>query len=64
MPNDCKDAVVIGCQLVCNLQSIISRNVYPGDPATINIGRIESGTQANIIASSCNIIGSYNKQNN
>ncbi|EGR31627.1 hypothetical protein IMG5_105670 [Ichthyophthirius multifiliis] len=64
LPNQCKDALVIGCQLVCNFQTIISRNVFPGEQATICVGKITSGSGGgNIIASDCEIIGGFRSNN-
>ncbi|KAL4494516.1 hypothetical protein ABPG72_004418 [Tetrahymena utriculariae] len=62
-PQDAKDAVVIGCQLVTAIQSITSRNLSPYETGTISIGKIESGTQANVIASKCRIEGTVRSFN-
>ncbi|EAS03763.2 amidohydrolase (macronuclear) [Tetrahymena thermophila SB210] len=62
-PQDAKDAVVIGCQLVTAMQTITSRNLSPYETGTISIGKIESGTQANVIASKCRIEGTVRSFN-
>jgi len=48
-PNDCVDPVVISAQVVLALQTIISREISPIDPAVITIGAIHGGTAQNII---------------
>lgn len=44
-----KDPVLLAAQLVVALQSIVSREVKPGDPAVVTVGSIHGGTKANII---------------
>ncbi|MBM7570498.1 M20 family metallopeptidase [Aquibacillus albus] len=49
-PQDTRDAVVIGSQLVSNLQQIISRRVDPLKSAVLTIGSFKAGEAANVIA--------------
>jgi amidohydrolase len=49
MPDRTKDPVVATAQLVLALQSIVSRENSPFDPAVVTIGSIHGGTKANII---------------
>lgn len=49
-PHQCIDAAVVASTIVTNLQSIVSREVDPGDPAVLTVGRIEAGTRWNVIA--------------
>jgi amidohydrolase len=49
-PDNSIDAVVIGAYTVVNLQSIVSRELSPLDPAVVTIGSIKSGTRFNVIA--------------
>ena len=49
MPNLCKDPVLLASQIVVALQSIVSREVRPGDPAVVTVGSIHGGTKSNII---------------
>ncbi len=58
VPNEAVDPIVIASQVISNIQTIISRNVDPFDPAVITIGTIEGGVAANIIADSVNLRGS------
>lgn len=44
-----KDPVLLASQLVVALQTIVSREVKPGDPAVVTVGSIHGGTKANII---------------
>ncbi|MFS0782475.1 N-acetyldiaminopimelate deacetylase [Bacillus sp. 1P06AnD] len=56
-PHQTTDSIVIACQLVGQLQTIISRNVDPLDSAVITIGKITGGTVQNIIAEQARIEG-------
>ena len=58
VPNEAVDPIVIAGQVISNIQTIVSRNVNPFDPAVITIGTIEGGVAANIIADSVNLRGS------
>lgn len=44
------DAAVTTAAVINNLQSIISREVSPMDPAVITVGTIETGTRWNVVA--------------
>lgn len=50
MPHLCKDPIVLASQIVLALQTIVSREVRPGDPAVVTIGSIHGGTKSNIIS--------------
>ena len=49
MPEKTIDAAMVACYVVTALQSIVSRNVTPFQPAVVTVGSIHSGTVANII---------------
>lgn len=49
MPQQTKDPVVIAAKLVLELQTIISREVSPLDPAVLTVGSIHGGSKGNII---------------
>eukprot|EP00039_Didymoeca_costata_P006406 m.89897 g.89897 ORF g.89897 m.89897 type:complete len:253 (-) comp13246_c0_seq4:98-856(-) len=49
MPNMCIDPVLVASHLVTMLQSLISRNQDPFDPAVISVSQISAGTATNII---------------
>ena len=48
-PHRTKDPVVIAAQIVVALQTIVSREVPPVEPAVITVGSIHGGTKHNII---------------
>ncbi|MBM4160787.1 MAG: amidohydrolase [Ignavibacteria bacterium] len=48
-PQATKDPVVIASQIVLALQTIVSREISPLDPAVVTVGSIHGGTQHNII---------------
>lgn len=51
------DPLVAGCQLVVNLQQIVSRQVNPIEAAVLSVGSIHSGLAANVIPDTCRISG-------
>ncbi|KAF4184400.1 hypothetical protein CNMCM7927_008109 [Aspergillus lentulus] len=48
-PQSCIDPIVIGAAIVMRLQSIVSREVTPGELAVVTCGSIHAGTKSNII---------------
>lgn len=48
-PQKCKDPVVLASEMVLAFQTIISREITPGEPAVITVGSIHGGTKHNII---------------
>jgi len=50
MPHLTKDPIVLAAQIVLALQTIVSREVRPGDPAVVTVGSIHGGTKSNIIS--------------
>jgi len=48
-PQETKDPVVMASQIVLALQTIVSRETSPLDPAVVTVGSIHGGTQHNII---------------
>ena len=49
-PHTTKDPVVLAAQIVTALQTVVSREVKPGEPAVITVGSIHAGTKHNIIS--------------
>ncbi len=49
MPHNTVDPIVIAALLVLDLQTIVSREVKPIDPAVITVGSIHGGTKHNIV---------------
>ena len=54
-PHTTIDPVVIAAHLIVDLQSIIARELEPGDPAVITVGSIHGGTKHNIIGNDCKL---------
>lgn len=54
-PHTTIDPVVIAAHLIVDLQSIVAREVKPGQPAVITVGSIHGGTKDNIIGDSCKL---------
>ncbi len=48
-PESTVDPIVIAARVVLTLQTIVSREIKPGDPAVITVGYIQGGTKSNII---------------
>ena len=48
-PHKTKDPIVLAAQIVLALQTIVSREIAPGDPAVVTVGSIHGGTKHNII---------------
>jgi amidohydrolase len=48
-PNLGIDPIVTGAEIVTALQTIVSRNVTPGEMAVITVGKFQSGNAANVI---------------
>jgi len=56
-PEETKDAVVIGSELVTTLQTIVSRNLSPLETGVLTIGKFTSGNAFNIIADEAHLEG-------
>ncbi len=51
MPQNTVDPIVLSAALVLDLQTIVSREIKPFDPAVITVGSIHGGSKHNIIPS-------------
>lgn len=51
MPNFSKDPIVLSAQLIQALQTIVSREINPAEPAVLSIGSIHGGNNSNTIPS-------------
>lgn len=56
-PDTAIDPVVIASQVVLGLQTIVSREIPPTDPAVITVGSIHGGTAQNIIPEEVKLSG-------
>ena len=54
-PHTTIDPIVQAAQLVLSLQTIVSREVKPIEPAVITVGSIHGGTKHNVIGNSCHL---------
>jgi len=54
-PHTTIDPIVQAAQLVVNLQTIVSRENSPFEPAVVTVGSIRGGTKHNIIADTCHL---------
>jgi amidohydrolase len=54
-PETTVDPVVTAAYLVTRLQTVVSREIAPREPAVLTVGRIEAGTAANIIPTTARI---------
>jgi amidohydrolase len=48
-PHTTKDPIVMAAQVIMALQTIVSREISPLDPAVVTVGSIQGGTKHNII---------------
>ncbi|CDQ40706.1 M20 metallopeptidase family protein [Virgibacillus salexigens] len=56
-PHETKDAIVIGSQLISQLQQIVSRRVDPLDTVVVTVGIFEAGEAFNVIADKARLVG-------
>ncbi|WP_408009236.1 M20 family metallopeptidase [Pseudalkalibacillus sp. A8] len=56
-PHKCVDPIVIAGHVVSALQTVVSREIAPTDPAVVTIGKINGGTASNVIPSSVHLSG-------
>ena len=56
-PQHTVDPIVMTAEAIVQLQSLVSREISPFDPAVVTIGQIEGGTANNIIPERCKLAG-------
>lgn len=54
-PHTTVDPIVQAAELIMALQTIVSREIKPTDPAVITVGSIHGGTKHNIIGDACHL---------
>ena len=54
-PHTTIDPIVQAAQLILDLQTIVSREIKPTEPAVITVGSIHGGTKHNIIGDECHL---------
>jgi amidohydrolase len=62
-PNEGIDPIVVSCQIVSALQTIISRNINPLDQALISVTSIHGGNTWNVIPSTAQLEGTVRTLN-
>jgi amidohydrolase len=55
LPHRTKDPIVCAAALVQGLQTLVSRNIDPFEPAVVSIGKIDGGTARNILPAECRL---------
>src|SRR5246127_3461004 len=48
-PHSTVDPIVLAARIILDLQTIVSREINPTDPAVVTVGSIHGGTKHNII---------------
>ncbi len=56
-PHQAVDPIVMASQVVDQIQSIVSRNVDPTEPAVVTVGKISGGSAHNIIPEKVEMLG-------
>jgi len=56
-PDHSVDPVIVAAQLVTALQSVVSRNVRPTEPAVVSVTRMQAGDAYNVIPGSARLSG-------
>ncbi len=56
-PHKTKDSIVVGAQLISNLQQIVSRRVSPVESAVVTVGSFVADNAFNVIADKAKLIG-------
>jgi len=49
LPQDCIDPVVLAAMIIVRLQTIVAREVTPGDTVVLTAGSVQAGTRSNVI---------------
>ncbi len=62
-PDKTVDPVVVGAYVITALQSIVSRNVDPIEPAVVTVGSLHAGHAANVIPDTAQILGTVRTLN-
>ena len=55
-PHKTKDPIVLGARIVGALQTLVSREMDPQDPAVVTVGSFQAGTKHNVIADEARLL--------
>ncbi len=53
------DPILVASHIVTAIQSIVSREINPWDPAVVTVARIEAGHASNVIPESARMVGTF-----
>jgi hippurate hydrolase len=56
MPQAAVDPVVLASSIVLRLQTVVSRELAPGEPAVLTVGSVQAGTKSNVIPDSATLL--------
>lgn len=56
-PHEAVDPIVMASQVINQLQTIVSRNVNPTEPAVVTVGKISGGSAHNVIPGKVELLG-------
>ena len=56
-PHEAVDPIVMASQVVSQLQTVVSRNISPTEPAVVTVGKISGGSAHNIIPEKVELLG-------
>jgi hippurate hydrolase len=56
MPQASVDPVVVAAMIVVRLQTVVSRELQPGEPAVLTVGSVQAGTKSNVIPDRATIL--------
>lgn len=62
-PQDAVDPTVAAAQIICALQTVVSREIPPGERVVVSIGTLKSGSAVNVIPEKCEITGNIRTTN-
>lgn len=57
MPHETVDPVVVAAAVIQSLQTVVSRNVSPLEPAVVSVGSVQAGEGYNVIPDSATLAG-------
>ena len=56
MPQAAVDPVVLAASIVLRLQTVVARELAPGEPAVLTVGSVQAGTKSNVIPDSATLL--------
>ncbi|XGA32983.1 amidohydrolase [Virgibacillus sp. CBA3643] len=56
-PHETKDAIVLGSEVISQLQQVVSRRIDPLETAVVTVGIFEAGSAFNVIADQAKLVG-------